>query len=234
MGSLGVNLVKRLRPVVVAALDRTGGGLLPLGGAVAAALLLTAPDGAARAEEKDAVHMAAVVAPGVAAGLGALPALTYGRDIPLPRATYPYADAVKADLVVVFKGQRVLHLMNRGEVVGSYRIALGREPTGSKLRAGDGRTPEGVYTLDWRNPNSRFHRSLHVSYPAPRDWLRAARLGVHPGTDIMIHGLPNDRGAEVVGHPYRDWTEGCIAVTSREMDEIWERVDDGTTIIIYP
>jgi murein L,D-transpeptidase YafK len=136
--------------------------------------------------------------------------------------------------VVVFKGRRELHLMYRGGVIATYPVALGREPRGHKLREGDGRTPEGVYTLDWRNPNSRFHRALRISYPAPRDREHAARLGVHPGSDIMLHGLPNGRSADAIGHPYRDWTEGCIAVTSAEMDEIWYRVDDGTPIIIYP
>ena len=237
--------MKRLRPAIVAL--AVGGAVLAPGVAAAAhgdAAARGTPAGPAptdprqgsgsgHAKGREDVRVAGM-APGVLAGPDGLPRGTFARDIPLPRATYKYSHAVRADLVVVFKGRRLLHLMKDGEVVGSYRIALGFEARGHKLREGDGRTPEGVYTIDWRNPNSRFHRSLHISYPAPRDLGRAGRLGFHPGRDIMIHGLPNDRDAAAVGHPYRDWTEGCIAVTSEEMDDIWARVDDGTPIIIYP
>jgi murein L,D-transpeptidase YafK len=140
----------------------------------------------------------------------------------------------KADLVVVYKSERILQLKRAGRVLKAYPIALGREPTGPKLREGDGRTPEGVYTLDWRNPVSRFYRALHISYPRTGEGVHATRWGVSPGGAIMLHGLPNGISAEEIGHPRRDWTDGCIALTNAEMDEIWERVDDGTTIIIYP
>jgi murein L,D-transpeptidase YafK len=143
-------------------------------------------------------------------------------------------EAVKADLVVVYKGKRTLQLKRAGRVLKSFPIALGREPTGTKLREGDGRTPEGVYTLDWRNPNSQFYRAIHISYPRPGEPVHATRWGVSPGGQIMLHGLPNGMSAERIGHPRRDWTEGCIALTNEEIDEIWARVDDGTTIIIYP
>ena len=99
---------------------------------------------------------------------------------------------------------------------------------------GDGRTPEGSYRLDWRNPDSRYHRSIHISYPAPEDRARARRLGVSPGGDIMIHGLPNGRGWIGAAHAGYDWTDGCIAVTNAEMDEIWALVDNGTPIEIRP
>jgi murein L,D-transpeptidase YafK len=143
-------------------------------------------------------------------------------------------DQAKADLVVVYKGERILQLKRAGRVLKSFPIALGREPRGRKLREGDGRTPEGVYTLDWRNPNSRFYRAIHISYPRPGVDEHAQRWGVAPGGLIMLHGLPNGVPAERVGHPRRDWTDGCIALTNEEMDEVWARVDDGTTIIIYP
>jgi murein L,D-transpeptidase YafK len=140
----------------------------------------------------------------------------------------------KADLVVVYKGERILQLKRAGRILKSFPIALGRDPRGPKRREGDGRTPEGVYTLDWRNPNSQFHRAIHISYPRPGEDEHALRWGVSPGGLIMLHGLPNGMPAERVGHPRRDWTDGCIALTNEEMDEIWARVEDGTTIIIYP
>lgn len=153
---------------------------------------------------------------------------------PPAHAQIPRLTPGKADLVLVHKAKRLLELKRGGRTIRSFRIALGRDPVGPKRKAGDGRTPEGVYTLDWRNPNSDFYRSIHVSYPAPWDYDRASRWGVSPGDLIMIHGLPNDAGPAVAQHPAVDWTNGCIAVTNEEMDEIWSLVDDGTPIIIYP
>ena len=150
------------------------------------------------------------------------------------RAQIPHAEVVRADLVVVRKGARTLQLLQSGRVIKSYRIALGWDPAGPKRQEGDGRTPEGVYTLDWRNSSSNFYRSIHISYPRAGDDLHAARWGVSPGGLIMLHGLPNGRRAEQIGHPDVDWTNGCIALTNEEIDEIWALVEDGTTIIIYP
>ena len=139
----------------------------------------------------------------------------------------------KADLVVVYKSRRELHLMRNGERLKRYTVALGGNPIGHKTRQGDNKTPEGAYVLDWRNPNSQFHLSLHVSYPNDTDRTLAAARGIDPGGYIMIHGLPNGRGAGDVSHPVRDWTNGCIAVTNQEMDEIWAKVTDGTGIVIF-
>jgi len=150
----------------------------------------------------------------------------------LPRAA---PEPLKADLVIVDKSERSLQLIRQGRVLKTYAVALGRAPEGDKRMEGDGRTPEGVYTLDWRNPDSQFYRSIHVSYPRPGDTVHAERWGVSPGGLIMIHGLPNGvDDPDILGHPRIDWTNGCIAVTNAEMDEIWSRVEDGTTIIIYP
>lgn len=139
-----------------------------------------------------------------------------------------------ADKVVVLKSLRKLLLLRDGRVLQSYRVALGRNPSGAKVAEGDGRTPEGVYRLDWRNPDSRFYRSIHVSYPNRRDLQQARKLGVSPGSDIMIHGLPNGREAIGSDHANWDWTEGCIAVTNEEMDEIWSAIENGTVIEIRP
>ncbi|MEZ5933102.1 MAG: L,D-transpeptidase family protein [Alphaproteobacteria bacterium] len=117
----------------------------------------------------------------------------------------------------------------------AYRVALGWAPKGHKRMEGDGRTPEGVYTLDWRNPDSRFYRSIHISYPEERDLVSAERWKTRAGGMIMIHGLPSDADpAEVENHYEINWTDGCIAVTNTEIDEIWSEVEDGTPIIIYP
>lgn len=95
-------------------------------------------------------------------------------------------------------------------------------------------TPEGNYVLDWRNPRSKFHRSIHVSYPSASDIAKAREEGVHPGGDIMIHGLQNGLGWIGRFHRLMDWTDGCIAVTDAKMDEIWRAIPDGTPIEIRP
>jgi murein L,D-transpeptidase YafK len=143
-------------------------------------------------------------------------------------------ESVKADKVIVVKSERRMILFRDKRVLRAYRIALGFAPRDHKARAGDGRTPEGRYVLDWRNPRSSFYRALHISYPNESDRQQARARGLNPGGDIMIHGLP--AGLEVIDrdHSKSDWTDGCVAVTNREMDEIWELVEDGTPIEIRP
>jgi murein L,D-transpeptidase YafK len=142
-----------------------------------------------------------------------------------------------ADKVVVKKSQRKLELHNNGRVIREYRIALGGAPDGHKFREGDQRTPIGDYLLNWRNPNSNFYKSIHISYPNERDKLVSRSLGYSsPGGMIMIHGLPNYVRSEALRQQYanRDWTQGCIAVQNHEIDEIWSMVRDGTPIKILP
>jgi len=143
------------------------------------------------------------------------------------------ADA-RADKVLVLKKERTLILLDHGKVLKKYRVALGGHPLGPKTRQGDHKTPEGNYVLDRRNEHSRFYRSLHVSYPSVNDRAQAQKSGVEPGGDIMVHGLPNGFGWLGSAHRLRDWTDGCIAVTNEEMDEIWRAVADGTPIQIEP
>lgn len=166
--------------------------------------------------------------------LAALVLLALGSSLPPAARAVEPAVAVKADRVLVWKAKRKLYLLRDGRVLHRYRVALGREPEGPKRREGDGRTPEGVYRLDWRNPDSRFHRSIHISYPNEDERARAARRGVDPGGQIMLHGLPDGLEGFEETHRRRDWTEGCIAVTNDEMDEIWALVEDGTVIEIRP
>ncbi|GEO36178.1 murein L,D-transpeptidase YafK [Skermanella aerolata] len=149
----------------------------------------------------------------------------------VPSLPASYAAERKADLIVVHKQQRIMRLLSGGDLIRQYPIALGFDPHGPKRREGDGRTPEGAYRIDWRNPDSAFHLSLHIDYPQPSD-VTAAGTSVDPGRDIMIHGLPNGFTADRIGHPANDWTNGCIAVTDSEIEEIWRLVDDGTTILI--
>ena len=129
--------------------------------------------------------------------------------------------------VVVYKQERVMHLMHHGRVLESYDFELGFSPAGDKSMEGDGRTPEGRYRIDRRNPNSRFHLSIGIDYPRPRDLARAEALGLDPGGDIFIHGTPKKFNRT------KDWTWGCIAVTDREMEDIYAMVGDGTVVDIY-
>jgi murein L,D-transpeptidase YafK len=143
-------------------------------------------------------------------------------------------DPPKADLVLVEKGQRRLSLMRDGVAFAQWRIALGGDPVGHKQREGDGRTPEGRYLLDWRNPDSCCYKSLHVSYPNAADQAAAAARGDDPGGLIMIHGQVNGSGWLGWFNQYRDHTHGCIAVRNGPMEIIWRAVDDGTPIEIRP
>lgn len=140
----------------------------------------------------------------------------------------------KADQIVVYKSKRMMYLMKQGRILAKYRVALGKNPVGHKLESGDNRTPEGKYTIDMKNDKSSFFLSLRISYPDGNDADVASALETHPGDWIMIHGTPNDRTPQKVGHPNKDWTNGCIAVTNEEMADIWRRVDVGTPITIWP
>ena len=152
--------------------------------------------------------------------------LVGAADIPLPSSAV-------ADKVVVLKSERKLMLMKNDKLLKTYRIALGTDPLGPKTRQGDHKTPEGRYLLDRHNQRSQFHRSIHISYPNADDRTRARRLGVSPGGDIFLHGLPN--GYEPSDNQtFEDWTDGCIAVTDPEIDEIFRAVPDGTPIEIKP
>jgi murein L,D-transpeptidase YafK len=138
------------------------------------------------------------------------------------------------DHVVVYKGDRKLVLLSQGKEVKTYRVALGGDPAGPKTRQGDHRTPEGSYVLDSRNPNSHFYKAFHISYPNSKDFTSAKKQGVRPGGDIMLHGLPKDYAWVGKAHSLHDWTDGCIAVTNEEMDELWKFVPVGTPIEIKP
>lgn len=139
-----------------------------------------------------------------------------------------------ADRILVEKSKRQLHLLRGEEILKTYRIALGGAPEGTKTQEGDLKTPEGVYSISGRNPQSDFHLSLRISYPNADDEAQAQARGVSAGFDIMIHGLPNGITAPNSPQWRTDWTAGCIAVTDAEIAEIWASVPDGTPIEIRP
>jgi len=140
----------------------------------------------------------------------------------------------KADRVLVVKSEAKLYLQRGGHVLKKYHVALGSRPKGPKQHRGDHRTPEGSYILDLKNPGSSYYKSIRISYPNAADRARARREGVHPGGWIMIHGQPNGYGHLAPITQRHNWTDGCIAVTDEEMDEIWKAVDVGTPIDIRP
>lgn len=138
--------------------------------------------------------------------------------------------------IVIIKSERKMYLLDRDlNPLKTYKIALGSNPVGHKEKEGDGRTPEGRYKIDFRNPNSEFHRSLRISYPAPSDVARARKQGVSPGGDIFIHGLPPDKSWMFWRYSnLRDWTWGCVAMSNKDMDEVWDLVREGTPVLIQP
>jgi murein L,D-transpeptidase YafK len=142
--------------------------------------------------------------------------------------------APRVDRVIVLKQERTLQLISGGKVLKTYKVALGGNPIGSKVQQGDHRTPEGIYVLDHRNVHSQYYKSIHISYPNAADRANAAKLHVAPGGDIFLHGLPNGYGWVGSEHRLKDWTDGCVAVTDKEIDEIWKLVADGTPIEIRP
>ena len=140
----------------------------------------------------------------------------------------------QADLVIVEKSTKIMTLLTKGQKIKSYKIALGGSPYGHKVQEGDQRTPEGRYILDYKKADSAYHLAIHISYPNVVDTLRAKALGVDPGGQIMIHGEnPKSKLSPREQQKY-NWTNGCIAVTNQEMDEIWRLISPGTPIEIWP
>ena len=140
----------------------------------------------------------------------------------------------KADSVLVIKSESTLYLMKNGVMLKMYHVAFGANPKGHKQQEGDDRTPEGKYILDYKNENSSFYKAIHISYPNDDDKKRAKEKGVSPGGQIMIHGQKNGFGWLSFITQRFNWTDGCIAVSNSDMEEIWNAVDVGTPIEIKP
>ena len=141
---------------------------------------------------------------------------------------------IRADYVLVRKSSKELTLFSGSKKIKTYKVALGKDPVGHKVREGDQRTPEGTYFIDARNENSKYHLALHISYPDAIDDMKARSLGSSPGGGIMIHGTGDDYEWMGKLHASINWTDGCIAVTNKEIEEIWRLVPDGTLIEIIP
>lgn len=144
------------------------------------------------------------------------------------------AAPVQADKIVILKSAHSMTLLNGSKVLKTYKVALGSRPVGPKQVEGDHKTPEGNYVIDAKNAHSQFHLSLHISYPSAADQQRARSLGARPGGAIMIHGLAAPFACLGVLHRQTDWTDGCIAVTNAEIEEIWKLVPVGTRVEIHP
>ncbi|HEY4679377.1 MAG TPA: L,D-transpeptidase family protein [Candidatus Angelobacter sp.] len=140
----------------------------------------------------------------------------------------------QADKIVILKSARTMTLLNGGKVLKTYKVALGSVPIGPKRVEGDHKTPEGNYIIDAKNQHSQFHLSLHISYPSAADQQRARAMGARPGGAIMIHGLAMPFAYLGPLHRQTDWTDGCIAVTNAEIEEIWKLVSVGTRVEIRP
>jgi murein L,D-transpeptidase YafK len=183
-------------------------------------------DGTPSAPTPSLASVVAVPA-GVAAGVG--PGMAQAPMAATISATVPIADQV-----LVRKSERRLYLLRHGEILRSYRVALGLIPDGPKERSGDFRTPEGRYQLTRRNSRSDYFLSIQVSYPNADDLRRARRDHVNPGGSIMIHGLPNLQRHPPDYYAAADWTDGCIAMSNADMVELWLMVQDNTPIDIRP
>lgn len=140
----------------------------------------------------------------------------------------------KIDSIVVVKHSRTMRVYYQKHLLKTYPIALGRQPLGHKQQKGDNRTPEGLYYITDRNPNSSCHKNLGISYPNNADRAAARKRGVSTGGDIKIHGLPNGQGYIGALHLLHDWTYGCIAVTDAQIDELYRHVRIGSPILILP
>jgi murein L,D-transpeptidase YafK len=140
----------------------------------------------------------------------------------------------QADRILISKSAHTLELLKGQRILAVYSVALGRNPKGPKEHAGDHKTPEGEYIIDAKKTRSRFHLALHISYPNNADRERARRESVDPGGDVEIHGIQNGLGWVGRWHSEFDWTDGCIAVTDEEIEQIWSRVAVGTPVEINP
>jgi murein L,D-transpeptidase YafK len=145
-----------------------------------------------------------------------------------------YGVEPKIDTVLVKKSEKKMYLLAEGKSIKEYKVVFGANPKGHKQKEGDERTPEGKYVLDYKKENSSFYKAIHISYPNENDWAKAKYSGVNPGSSIMIHGQKNGLDWLSWLSQRFNWTDGCIAVTNIQMDEIWGLINEGTPIEIQP
>jgi murein L,D-transpeptidase YafK len=141
---------------------------------------------------------------------------------------------MRADAILIVKHERKLYLMRDNYPLRSYRIALGLSPTGAKEHQWDFRTPEGSYIIDFRQEHSHYYKALHVSYPGPPDLKRSSALHMPAGGSIFIHGEPNRPTKPTDYYKTKDWTNGCIALSNEDLQEVWELTAGRTPVEIVP
>jgi murein L,D-transpeptidase YafK len=141
---------------------------------------------------------------------------------------------IKITKLIVLKSKRQLFVYSGDSLLKTYTVSLGKSPIGDKQFEGDNKTPEGYYFINAKNPNSTCYKNLGISYPDKTDIEVSKKMGKSNGGDIKIHGLPNHQGFFGKFHRFKDWTNGCIAVTNKEMDELYKSVEIGISIIIKP
>lgn len=141
---------------------------------------------------------------------------------------------IKIDSLVVTKSKRELMAFSNGQLIKTYKISLGKNPFGDKEFEGDKKTPEGIYFINAKNPNSGYYKNLGISYPNKHDLEVSKKIGKPTGGDVKIHGLKNGIGFISKFQRWYDWTAGCIALTDQEVDELYNTVDIGTKIEIKP
>lgn len=172
--------------------------------------------------------------------LGGFPALsaTLHCDLKINLSSPRDVSGLPVTRLVVKKKERRLYMLSNETLLADYHVSLGFTPQGAKEKEGDGKTPEGRYFIDWKNPQSRYRLALHISYPDRDDVARAKKAGVSPGGSVMVHGFPLDpverTKAQLTHTTSADWTQGCVGLTDAEIDEIYERVDTGTPIDLCP
>ena len=166
--------------------------------------------------------------------LGLLGAMAWDYSKLTRIAPAPLAPELRADLFLIEKSQRTMVLFRDGKELKRFSVALGSSPLGHKQQEGDGKTPEGRYRIDFTHPKSAYHLALRISYPREEDRLAASQRGLSAGSDIMIHGLRNGFGVLGALHRVRDWTNGCIALTNEEIEDVWRHAAVGTPVEIRP
>jgi murein L,D-transpeptidase YafK len=142
--------------------------------------------------------------------------------------------AERADTILIVKHERKLYLLRDNSELRSYRIALGLSPTGPKEREWDFRTPEGSYVVDFRQEHSHYFKALHISYPSSTDMKRSASRHLSPGRDIFIHGEPNQPSKPDSYYKTRDWTNGCIALSNEDLQDVWNHTAVQARVEIVP
>lgn len=141
---------------------------------------------------------------------------------------------ITIDSLVVYKSKRELMAYSNGQLIKTYTVSLGKNPIGDKEFEGDKKTPEGVYFINAKNPNSGYYKNVGISYPNKQDREVSKKLGKSTGGDVKIHGLRNGIGFIGKFQRWYDWTAGCIALTDQEVEELYNTVDIGTKIVINP